>query len=549
MAIDCTKITSNSNTWLQQGKNSAQVGELQTILQALGYYPYKIDNDFKSKTYEGVKSFQSKHGLISDGKVGPETCPILNREYEKYLADKAKEAKVEGDGSHTGWKIPRTVKQDNRKEINNGGTCYAFENLNNILKNDDTYTRIPNSGGITKTYKSPYVYAYDYGFNLPSNANITKISCYIRCQQISHPNSKYNQGGKLVGKSISKFCHLKLKTGTSLIDGGIGVNMVTKMSNPMLPYMKWTTEAEGVFTGTPTEWGINNKDIVSTINSGNFGCVVQFVGTVDQGWVDPAIAQMKMKVEYTVPKVDTPKASVFSEKLTLSYINSEGKTTSITLTDEKNKERHNDDNHLIQGLQLGNVSHPVTLVFNILHSGASQESPYIELKSKSLYFGENNSAYINSSYKKVYSLPPIQCGRDDSEKSYSQSVAVYPGDKVGKQEVTFTWKGCQYNLYFNVEDPSELDEEDLEYVNKDCKCVIMNCYYDGNHTLGQGACNYISSEYYSPSAVADTSDKKTDKYIFQPSNNIYKTNTADNNSSEGTSKCHKTYWSGHCDSR
>ncbi len=554
MAIDCTKITDNSSTWLKYGSHSSQVGELQKILQALGYYSKSIDNDFKGYTQEGVKKFQQKNNLQTDGQVGSKTCPRINKAYEDYLQKQTtttttttttSTTTTTGDKSDTGWKIPRTVKQDNRKAINNGGTCYAFENLNNILQNDDTYSRIPNSGGITKTYKSPYVYAYDYGFTLPSNATVTKISCYIKCQQISSPNSRYNQGGKLVGVSISKFCHMKLKTGTSLIDGGIGNDRTSSLSNVMLPYQKWTTEAEGVFSGTPTEWGINNKDLVSTINSGNFGCVVQFVGTVDKGWVDPAIAQMKMKIEYTTPQVKPVTPSSFHEDLHLSYVNREGKTTNITLTKKQNNEIHNDDNHLVTGLQLDNVANPISLIFKFKHIGASHESPYLELKSSSLYFGENNSAYINSNYKRVYSLPSIQCGKDESLKEYSQSVAIYPGDVVGKQKISFVWSSCQYNIYFNVENPSDLDEEDMEYVNKDCKCIISNCYYDGNTTLGQGACNYISSEYYS-----STTDDKLDKHIFKPEGNIYKSNNvAGNKYNEGSTKCHKTFWSEHCDTR
>ena len=96
-----------------------------------------------------------------------------------------------------------------------------------------------------------------------------------------------------------------------------------------------------------------------------------------------------------------------------------------------------------------------------------------------------------------------------------------------------------------MENPSDLDEEDMEYVNKDCKCIISNCYYDGNTTLGQGACNYISSEYYS-----STTDDKLDKHIFKPEGNIYKSNNvASNNYNEGSTKCHKTFWSEHCDTR
>jgi peptidoglycan hydrolase-like protein with peptidoglycan-binding domain len=84
MTLDCTKLTSNSTTWLRNGSSGAQVTELQTILKKLGYYTkangkeLQIDGSFGSWTEKAVINFQSKTGNTKDGKVGPATCKSLN---------------------------------------------------------------------------------------------------------------------------------------------------------------------------------------------------------------------------------------------------------------------------------------------------------------------------------------------------------------------------------------------------------------------------------------------------------------------------------------
>ena len=100
MAMDCTKFTSSSSTWLKNGSSGAQVTELQTILKKLGYYTksssgteLKIDGSFGSWTESAVKNFQGKTGNTKDGKVGPATCKSLN---EKISAVTTAESNVDG---------------------------------------------------------------------------------------------------------------------------------------------------------------------------------------------------------------------------------------------------------------------------------------------------------------------------------------------------------------------------------------------------------------------------------------------------------------------
>lgn len=51
---------------------------VQHLLVAHGY-ELEVDGKFGPKTEAAVKAFQSRHGLVSDGKVGPKTWPLLVR--------------------------------------------------------------------------------------------------------------------------------------------------------------------------------------------------------------------------------------------------------------------------------------------------------------------------------------------------------------------------------------------------------------------------------------------------------------------------------------
>lgn len=83
--LDCTKLTSNSKTWLKNGSKGPEVNTLQAMLQTLGYYTtssngskLSIDGGFGPWTEKAVIAFQGKTGNTKDGKVGPATCKALN---------------------------------------------------------------------------------------------------------------------------------------------------------------------------------------------------------------------------------------------------------------------------------------------------------------------------------------------------------------------------------------------------------------------------------------------------------------------------------------
>lgn len=71
---------------LRTGTFGDPVVQLQTRLQALGYYEGKVDGQFGNGTANAVKRFQQQHGLDSDGVVGPETSAMLySNEARRYI--------------------------------------------------------------------------------------------------------------------------------------------------------------------------------------------------------------------------------------------------------------------------------------------------------------------------------------------------------------------------------------------------------------------------------------------------------------------------------
>lgn len=65
-------------TVLKKGDNNTAVGILQGQLNKLGYN-LTVDNDFGPGTEATVKDFQGKHGLTSDGIVGPTTQVAIDK--------------------------------------------------------------------------------------------------------------------------------------------------------------------------------------------------------------------------------------------------------------------------------------------------------------------------------------------------------------------------------------------------------------------------------------------------------------------------------------
>lgn len=78
---------------MKKGDKGEHVKQLQMQLMRLGYkmLPYGADGSYGSITEKAVKSFQSDHGLVVDGKAGPNTqarlktiIDILDKQESQY---------------------------------------------------------------------------------------------------------------------------------------------------------------------------------------------------------------------------------------------------------------------------------------------------------------------------------------------------------------------------------------------------------------------------------------------------------------------------------
>lgn len=145
---------------------------------------------------------------------------------------------------------------------------------------------------VSSNKKSALLYAYNFGFNIPENARITKV---IVKQCFCGDN---NRNGR------AKTYLVKLKTGASTSNTGVGYN---KSDN-----VKWRTHAyahqhgmQYSYIGDTTSsvkefWGVELTP--SMINNSDFGCVVQVNATSSSGhkvYMD----NIQMRVYYTLEEV------------------------------------------------------------------------------------------------------------------------------------------------------------------------------------------------------------------------------------------------------
>ena len=422
----------------------------------------------------------------------------------------------------SGWKDPKTVAQDSRRELNNGLSCYQFSYLDTLKQADDHFAeQVPwAKTGVDTIHKSPMIYSYNYDFNLPSDATVSKITVFVKCQQLTHPKYYYEHYvlKRELRYSVSKFCNVKLKVGTSLVDGGSGNDFSDKCSSQMLPYQQWSDESMTTFSGTPEEWGLTGDNIVNIINNGNFGVVIQFIGTVKDGWVNPGIARIMMKVEYDTPAVNTLGDSKF-EKITVTYRGEDIKFT-------------NSKSEVIDTLIYDSYVNPILISFNFYHKGSAGETPIIIFESKSLIMGADAKAYYNEKTSTgKYTMNSIHCDDDADEKKYTQVLAVFPGTLLGEQTITYTLDGKKYTLVINVENPTLSVEERAKFLKEMQQCVIKNCVFFKNHAKGVGGANYITTEFYNASG------------------NIYGINTLANtteNKNKQKKDCKNTFWLNEC---
>lgn len=441
----------------------------------------------------------------------------------------------------TGWKSPLSVKQDNRKIINNNYTCYNFLDLNDILKNNYNHAYIPTTGGIDKIHASPIVYAYNYKFNIPANATVKKVYVLPIIQQSNHPE---------LGK-ITRLKKLNLKVGASTTDGGTGINIVPKypfLRELEIPIQSWTSEetfkigTSYIPAGDSKFWGVELTPAV--VNSTNFGFVMQLIGTKENKWVNPYIAKMLMKVDYDVPAVKQNEANAKEGKSTYLYSRIYYGNNEIKFTVNNNK----------NGSGLSNIKIPLdvtkpdqykTITIKYEHKGEERESTIFTLESTGLLIGDTKKPKIT--------LPSLHFPKTETEKTYTQSFKVYPNNINGDQLLvmsTNTTGGnyttgidgtISYTKFINMvirfdvggELFSSYDNKTTEdFIRKGQFCKINNNIFKNNKAYnkkgdkiyGDGGAMYILSE------------------LFDHTTNDKDDNTYENNTASG--KTNNLYWNG-----
>lgn len=87
-------------SYLALGSRGARVRELQALLNAAGATPaLGEDGDFGGKTATAVRAFQSKAGLVPDGKAGIQTVTALKRSTAPVVPGRTEPDKSAMDGS------------------------------------------------------------------------------------------------------------------------------------------------------------------------------------------------------------------------------------------------------------------------------------------------------------------------------------------------------------------------------------------------------------------------------------------------------------------
>lgn len=76
-ATSARATSASSPTRLQRGASGPAVRELQTLLDAAGFYGANVDGQFGPVTDAAVRAFQKQYGLTVDGWAGPQTMAKL----------------------------------------------------------------------------------------------------------------------------------------------------------------------------------------------------------------------------------------------------------------------------------------------------------------------------------------------------------------------------------------------------------------------------------------------------------------------------------------
>ena len=400
----------------------------------------------------------------------------------------------------TGWKQPTSVSQHS-KDVNKGHTCYPWSDLKDILKNDFHYAYIPTSGGIDSLRASAYIYAYNYNFKIPANATIKKVSILPVIKQAN---------GKNYGK-VMKVKLLRLKIGSSTSDMGMGKDLAatqTYIENYRVPF-SWTDESSWkynnkyAFEGTPAEFEVNLTPAI--VNSTNFGCVFQVVGTGLKKWVMPGVAKLMMKVEYDTSTLNTKKTENVKDATTMVYeirqrkrdangniIYENGNPVYVyeTVTFEQgvSKKEYLD-------LEIDNKNQGVIIRIHYQHTGSACTSPIVTT------YG--NQVLSTPKKTSTYTMPTIHFGNDTKMKTYTQELSVFPNYLAGTHSLELRTPIDSKLIRFNIKPISYTTMgavEKKKYLEDGQFCFITNSSFNRNKAtsdkVGKGGAMYILTEHF-----------------------------------------------------
>lgn len=207
----------------------------------------------------------------------------------------------------TGWKSPGTIRQSSNYGFS------SWKNLQNLQYWDDSTYAIC-SKGVTTDISSENIYFYDFGFDLPSESELTITNVSIRLKCLNDTIG----GGEIVDELI------RIRD----TDTNDGYNT----SNNAVKSDYWNNQNVSEIIYTKNDW-LTYDLTRALINDSSFGFVYRCKGTTTNQQV-PLIYGVQVKVDYTyVGEVENEIASEYNVKA--SIVNQElskvGDSTTLTV--------------------------------------------------------------------------------------------------------------------------------------------------------------------------------------------------------------------------
>ncbi len=144
-----------------KGDTTANIKAVQTRLATLGYYTYKVDGIWGSRTKKAVKKFQRDYGLTADGIVGARTEKAL----KITLAGKSSRSKNTVSSANLDL-LAKCVYAEARGEPYTGQVAIAAVVLNRVKSSS-----FPNTVSGVIYQKNAFTCVSDGQINLTPNAS------------------------------------------------------------------------------------------------------------------------------------------------------------------------------------------------------------------------------------------------------------------------------------------------------------------------------------------------------------------------------------------